>query len=175
MLSLVQSPGSGFGIGASLNWLGDKVVSWVDQQIDRRLNEAGAAVVARAQALAPVRTGFLRSQEDYQIIGRTLTIILGAPYDVFTEFGTRRMAPHPHIRPALQEMRRIFGTDVEILFNRPGGDQWGGIFAHGGELALPHGLSHREREHVRRHVLPVLKKYHRGNVKRAKVRIRKFS
>ena len=160
---------------SSLSWLGDKVMSWVDQQIDQRLNDAGAAWLARSQSLAPVRTGFLRSQEDDQVIGRTLTIILGANYDIFTEFGTRRQRPAPHIRPALQEMRRIFGTDVEILFNRPGGDQWGGIFAHGGELVLPHGLSHREHEHVRRHVLPVLKKYHRGNVKRAKVRIRKFS
>lgn len=172
MLNFVSS---GFGVGGAVSWLGNQVETWVNQQIDRKLNEAGAAWLARSRSLAPVRTGYLRSQEDYQIIGRTLTLIMGASYDIFTEFGTRRMMPMPHVRPALQEMKRIFGTDVELYFNRPGGSTWGGVYAHGGELALPHGLSRKERAHLAKHVLPVVKKFHRGNVRRAKIRVRPFS
>ena len=175
MLNLVQSPGSGFSVGSSISWLGDKVTTWVNQQVDRKMVDAGNAFVVRAQSLAPVKTGTLRASIDYQVIGRTLTIIIGAPWGIFQEFGTRTIPPHPFIRPALNEINRIFGTDVEILFNRPGGSQWGGIFAHQGGFILPHNLTAKERAHVAKHLLPVSKKFHRGNVKRAKFRVRPFS
>src|SRR6185437_198966 len=101
MLGLVQTT-------SSMIWNGSGVMAWVDRQIDMKMVQAGNAWKARSQALAPVKTGFLRSQEDFQVIGRTLTIIIGANYDLYTERGTRRMAPRPHIFPALQEMSRIF-------------------------------------------------------------------
>lgn len=172
MLNFVSS---GFGVGGAVSWLGNQVESWVNQQIDRKLNEAGAAWLARSQSLAPVRTGYLRSQEDYQIIGKTLTIIMGASYDLYTELGTRNMMPHPHALPALNEMNRIFGTDVELHFNRTGGSQWHGVYAHRGQLAVPHGLTRKQRAHLERHVLPNLRKQWRGNVRRAKIRVRPFS
>ena len=162
------------GVTSTFQWLGDQVTGFVDRQVDQRLNAAGVAWLARSQALAPVKTGYLRSQEDYQVIGRTLTLIMGAPYDVFQEFGTRTLRPRPHVRPALLEMRRIFGTDVALEFNRPGGSQWGGIFASGADFVVPSNLTPKQREHVRQHLIPASAKLHRGAVKRAKMRVRRF-
>lgn len=165
MISLIQS---GF------QWLGDQVVQAVNRDIDLMLNQAGTLWLQRSQALAPVRTGRLRAEEDYQVADRTLVLIMGAPYDIFQEFGTRNIPPHPHVRPALNEMSRIFGTSVEMVFNRPGGSQWSGIHAHEGGFVLPHDLTPKQRAHVARHLLPVSKSLHRGNVRRAKFRVRRF-
>jgi hypothetical protein len=169
-----------FGVTSTVQWLGAQVTGFVDRQLDQRLNQAGEAWLARSRALAPVKTGFLRSQEDYQVIGRTLTLIMGAPYDIFQEFGTRNIRPRPHIRPALLEMQRIFGTDVALEFNRPGASVWTGLYAHEGRFIepskiQPRPLTHRQREHVRQHLMPVSKRLHKGAVKRAKMRVRRFT
>ena len=165
MLGLVQTTST---------WLGQQVIDFVNARIDQSLVNAGNAWLDRSRALAPMKTGRLRAEEDFQVVDRTLVLIMGAPYDIFQEFGTRNIPPHPHVRPALNEINRLLGTSIELQFNRPGGSQWHGIHAHEGGFILPKNLTRRQLKHVRERLLPVSKALHRGNVKRAKVRVRRF-
>jgi hypothetical protein len=161
------------GITSTFKWLGAQVQATVQSEIDRRLVRSGEEWLRASRALAPVRTGYLRSQEDFQVANNTLILILGASYDVFQEFGTRRMAPRPHVRPALNAIGRVWGG-IEIDFNRPGGGVWQGILAHEGGFVTPSNLTHAQRQHVRHNLLPASQRLHRGNVRRAKVRVRRF-
>lgn len=68
--------------------------------VDERLG----LVEERAEELAPVRTGWLRSQ-----VYKRKTGFLGwelgdlASYAGFVEFGTRYMSARPYLRPAIEE------------------------------------------------------------------------
>ncbi|HYG66098.1 MAG TPA: HK97-gp10 family putative phage morphogenesis protein [Anaeromyxobacteraceae bacterium] len=68
---------------------------------------AGAEAVAReAKALAPVDTGRLRASIEALREGRTSAVVVArAPYAAFVEYGTRRMAAQPFMRPAAQRAR----------------------------------------------------------------------
>lgn len=77
--------------------------SWVDEMSERAYQIAKEKV--------PVRTGYLRSTI-YRVrspfMGR-YTFILGAyaHYAGFVEFGTRKMAARPYLRPAIEEVKKI--------------------------------------------------------------------
>src|SRR6266496_1624555 len=53
----------------------------------------GAQMVSAMQGKAPVRTGFLRDHIVQEQETNQLIITSEAPYSVFVEFGTSRMAP----------------------------------------------------------------------------------
>ncbi len=64
-------------------------------------------VLTEAQILAPVRTGNLRRSITWETTVRTPTraVVSVGPhvdYAVYLEFGTRRMAPRPFLRPAFE-------------------------------------------------------------------------
>lgn len=88
------------------------------QRLDAALQERVRAwlydwaqrVVAEAKRRAPVRTGYLRSQI-YALMKELLVEIgAAATYSYFVEFGTRYMAAHPFLFPAIQE----FLPELEI-------------------------------------------------------------
>lgn len=162
-------------------WLGDKVKQGVSDLIERNLIKAGERVVARAQQLAPVRTGALRNSIGYVVAinpgGKSvLSIQVRVPYGVYQEFGTRNIPPHPFIRPALNELPRIFGGTLSMDFAGTGGGP--GLLASTGAGRRPgYAASHlpgfrpltaRQAAHVQRTLVPGVKKYHKGNVKRAR-------
>lgn len=166
----------------NFTWLGNKVADFVFGEIDARLNASGQQWLAMSRALAPVRTGRLRAEEGYTVANRTLTLIMGAPYDIFQEFGTRNMRPHPHVRPALNAIGRIWSGNIEMAFNAP---EMHGLLAHtgmgrktAGYTASTHPsfrpLTARQAAHVEKHLIPGIKKHHRKNVKRAKFTVRHY-
>jgi hypothetical protein len=161
-------------VSSTFKWLGDKVIDGVFGDIDMRLRQGGEAWLAESRALAPVKTGFLRAEEDYQVQDRTLRLILGADYDIFQERGTRFIRPHPHAIPALAAIGRIFGGSVEMHMNRPGGDLWHGVMVHQGMTTVPRGLTGKQVAHIRRHVAPTAARLHRKHGKRAKIVVRRF-
>src|SRR5262245_30818953 len=60
-------------------------------------------IVSEAKSLAPARTGFLRDSihaEEMEEPGKTLVapVVADAPYAVYVEFGTSRMAAQPFLR-----------------------------------------------------------------------------
>lgn len=162
-------------------WFGDQVRRFVADRIDRNMRGMGEQVVARARQLAPVRTGALRASIDYTVTGEsgerpTLTISVGMPYGIFQEFGTRNMAPHPFIRPALIEAGRAWGFDLEASFAATPGHA--GLLASTGRGARPgfaasssprfRALTPRQLHHVETRLRPSVRQLHRGNVKRTR-------
>jgi HK97 gp10 family phage protein len=65
------------------------------------LDQGGADIEAMAKELVHVRTGYLRSTIYHKTEGLSLECGATADYAVYQEFGTRRMAAHPYLRPAL--------------------------------------------------------------------------
>jgi hypothetical protein len=166
-------------VSSSFQWLGDKVLGAVLGDLDRRMMDAGNRGLAVMQALAPRKTGFLASQESFQVVNHTLVFRFGAPYDIYQEFGTRTIRPHPHIRPGLQAIGNTLGFNLEMQFNAPGAGTWQGLYAHQGSFIAPSGIQPRpltraQHEHVRRHLMPTSKRLHRGNVKKARMVVRRF-
>ena len=161
-------------VTSTMTWLGRQVTDAVFGTLDSRMVAAGNRGLAVMRALAPVDTGRLRAGEGFQVVNHTLTFYFEAPYDIYQEFGTRNIMPHPHIRPGLQAIGRVLGFDLELQFNRTGGSQWGGIHATGGMAVVPRGLSGKQIAHVRRHVAPGIAGHHRGNVRRARMVVRRF-
>lgn len=166
-------------VTSALSWFGDRITDAVFGDVDVRLRRGGEAWKAVTHALAPKRTSFLVSQEDYEVHDRTLILKLGAFYDIYQEFGTRFIPPHPHARPGLAAIGRIFGGDIEMHFNTMASGAWTGIFAHQGGFVVPSGIQPRpltqaQHRHVREKLLPVSRRLYRGNVRRAKMVVRRF-
>jgi hypothetical protein len=163
--------------GGVFTWLGDQVAALVNRDVQSKLEQSGAAWLAMSRAMAPVKTGALRAAENYRVEGNTLVLIMGMPYDIFQEFGTRNIRPRPHVRPALNAIGRIWGTSVEMEFNAP--YIASPILAHKGDFVIPSGiqprpLNARQKHHVQNVLRPSAKGLHKGNVKRAKFRVRRF-
>ena len=93
-----------------LRWEPHLAVDTVHRRADRWLARAAALGSAAARERAPVRTGFLRSSiiplPVRRLGGRsTAGIWAAAPYALWVEIGTRRMAAQPYLRPALNAVR----------------------------------------------------------------------
>lgn len=63
---------------------------------------AGKILRDEAKRRAPVRTGYLRSNITAAKAGRNAAdVISAAPYAAYVEYGTSKMAPRAHLRPAI--------------------------------------------------------------------------
>nr|DAJ48121.1 MAG TPA: tail component [Caudoviricetes sp.] len=63
---------------------------------------AGKILRDDAKRRAPVRTGYLRSNITAAKAGKNAAdVISAAPYAAYVEFGTSKMAPRAHLRPAI--------------------------------------------------------------------------
>ena len=63
---------------------------------------AGKILRDEAKRRAPVRTGYLRSKITAAKAGRNAAdVISAAPYAAYVEYGTSKMAPRAHLRPAI--------------------------------------------------------------------------
>lgn len=63
---------------------------------------AGKILRDEAKRRAPVRTGYLRSKITAAKAGKNAAdVISAAPYAAYVEFGTSKMAPRSHMRPAI--------------------------------------------------------------------------
>lgn len=163
--------------GGVLNWFGNKITALVNRDVTAKLQQSGAAWLAMSRSLAPVLTGELRAREDFKVEGNELTLILGAPWDIFQELGTRYIRPHPHAQPALNAIGRVWGTSVTMQFNAPAISS--PILYHKGNFVVPSGIQAKpltaaQRQHVQRHLIPSARQHYRGNVKRAKFQVRRF-
>ena len=162
--------------GGVLNWFGDKIAALVNRDVQSKLQQSGATALAIMQANAPVYTGNLRAKEGFHVNGNELIFTFDAFYDIFTEYGTRYMAPHPHIRIGLNAIPRIWGSSVVLDFNAP--YIASPVLHHKGSFIVPSGiqpkpLTAKQRHHVQNVLKPSAKGLHKGNVKRAKFRVRR--
>lgn len=72
-------------------------------KIADQLANIGDEMVNIARGIVPVRTGFLRDNIFADVVESDLSLTFGdtASYASYVEFGTRRMAAEPYLRPAL--------------------------------------------------------------------------
>lgn len=64
---------------------------------------AGKVLRDEAKRRAPVRTGYLRANITTKKAGKNgADVISAAPYAAYVEYGTSKMAPRSHMRPAIE-------------------------------------------------------------------------
>lgn len=72
----------------------------ISEGIQKAITVACIKVQTQAKALAPVDTGFLRGSIDYEVKGERGFVGTNADYAPAVEFGTKRQAAQPFLRPA---------------------------------------------------------------------------
>ncbi|MEM4498135.1 MAG: HK97 gp10 family phage protein [Nitrososphaerota archaeon] len=95
----------------------EKYILIVRKKIADALTQAAVEAYVTAKETVPVRTGLLKSSIklekispfEHKITAGWPTKEKGKPYYApFVEFGTRRMAPRPYMRPAAEKAVRAF-------------------------------------------------------------------
>ena len=95
-------------------WNQRAVIAEVSGRVINGMDKACSFAAEIARGKAPHRTGFLASQIDYEVQPEGMTIVgrvgvrgVGnrgdAFYGYFAELGTKNMAAHPFLRPAVFE------------------------------------------------------------------------
>ena len=99
----------------------DRMIAQMLPRARRVVRQAAEEGAHLARSYAPVRTGRLsrsyRAQRDQaDSLALTYDVLSDVPYASFVEFGTRFMAPRPHLTPAMEEVRARFGPMVREIF-----------------------------------------------------------
>lgn len=151
----------------------NQFLAGISQRIDQSAHEVGKKIVQVAQTYVHVDTGFLRSTISYAYDNQqhTISIIVGAPYGLFVEFGTRHSHAYPYIRPALNTVGTIYGFETSMEFqNVIQTDKR--LLSHGPSYQMHQSLTERQKAHVRSNLKPVAQRHHIGNVSRAKLKVK---
>ena len=85
--------------------------------VKRVVRYNGAQMQTKAQQKAPVDTGTLRRSIELNIKDAGMTAEVGAAveYGEYVERGTRFMAAQPYMKPAFEEQKRKFKSDMNKL------------------------------------------------------------
>lgn len=99
----------------------DRLTAQLLPRARRLVRQAAEEGAAGARRRAPVRTGRLarsyRAERDTaDSSGLTYSVVSDVDYASFVELGTSRMAPRPHLTPAMEEIRARFGDLMSELF-----------------------------------------------------------
>jgi HK97 gp10 family phage protein len=105
------------------NWHPEEITIEIEKRAMDRLEKAGELVAARARGDVPVRTGKLKDtirvirlkgdpKQDVRVYAGN-RIKGGAYYAYMVERGTKKMAAHPFLRPALNQSRNEIKAIVE--------------------------------------------------------------
>lgn len=102
-------------VGKGIAAVRNKVVDLVSKNME----QAGAQAVSWARELVPYDTGATSESIAYYWSRSTMTLTLLAQtkYSVFLEFGTRKMAARPFLRPTISEVSKAFGlakTEIQL-------------------------------------------------------------
>lgn len=95
---------------ARFTWRGAAVIDALDDAVQTAMQQTAIEAKAEAQALAPVRTGLLRSSvfADVDARGgagrRTLVLGADAPYALWVILGTSRQPAQDFIRPVIDRI-----------------------------------------------------------------------
>lgn len=163
-------------VSSAFQWFGDRVTDLVLGEVNDRLERAGQQFVARASATVHVDTGEMRAGLFYRVEGRTLVLGDTSSHSLFEAAGTRYRAGHPQLFEAINSIGSIFGTNLELDFAVP--SIASPVLAHGGHMIVPSGIQPKpltQAQHRRVQANQAeYRRHYRGNVKRAKMRVRRF-
>jgi HK97 gp10 family phage protein len=74
----------------------------MSKAVDTAFQSLGPKLLSTMQGKTPVDTGELRGSETQTAGGKTLTLRAGTDHAGFVEFGTRKMAAQPYMRPTVE-------------------------------------------------------------------------
>lgn len=81
----------------------------VRRRLSLAVRKSAADVEARAKVRAPVDTGALKNSIQARPVDElTSEVVVGVDYAAHQEFGTVKMAAHPYLRPAVEEVAPAF-------------------------------------------------------------------
>lgn len=89
-------------------------VSETERLLEVAVARTGKAVEARAKVASPVRTGFHRGSISTDVQGLEAEVGPTSEYGGYLEFGTSKMAPRPHLVPALEAELPAFVRAVQM-------------------------------------------------------------
>jgi HK97 gp10 family phage protein len=79
-------------------------IETLQEKVSSAISNVGNEMLQTAQAIVPVRTGYLRSSIAFlQLSPWQFQLVARASYAAYVEFGTMRMAAEPYMTPAFQQ------------------------------------------------------------------------
>lgn len=88
----------------------------IKKEADGIIANTALRVERRAKEFAPYDTGYLEQNIMAEPDGDlSYTVTSKAEYSVYQEWGTRNMAPHPFMMPAMQQERPFFFQKLQNL------------------------------------------------------------
>jgi HK97 gp10 family phage protein len=97
----------------------EEIVAGLDEISEETLQQVGRSTLDLVRSRTPVRTGRLISNHMMQVTGpKSLRMWNDVEYAAYVEFGTSRMLPQPHWRPAIEHLKRA----LPALFGQKGRD-----------------------------------------------------
>lgn len=88
----------------------------IQAQAQATLEQAGQMALDKANELVPVLTGYLKSTLYVEAQPGVVTVGADAPYAIFVELGTRKMAAQPYLVPAMAIAGDWLKAELEGLF-----------------------------------------------------------
>jgi HK97 gp10 family phage protein len=87
----------------------EKIIVNCDSKPPVIVREFGLEVEGLAKGFSPIDTGWLRSSLQSFMIAKAIARIQSdANYDIYQEFGTYKMAAHPFLTPAIEQVAGRF-------------------------------------------------------------------
>lgn len=80
--------------------------------VGEAFNTVGPTLLGEMQNRTPVDTGELRNSESSTVGDKQLTLSASAGHAGFVEFGTRKMAAQPYMRPTIESGASQIGAAV---------------------------------------------------------------
>lgn len=80
-----------------------EVLAIVEERVGIGVGKVAFDIEAQAKQRAPVRTGYLRSAIQTTVESEKMaTVVAGASYSAYQEFGTYKMSAQPYMVPAIE-------------------------------------------------------------------------
>lgn len=94
-----------------------QIILYSEAKIRSAVRKAEAAIIRRAQERSRVDTGYMRGGWQNRIVSSMEGIVFNlVEYTIYNEFGTVNMAAQPMLRPAVEETREEFESDIREAY-----------------------------------------------------------
>ncbi len=74
----------------------------MSKAVDSAFQSLGPKLLTTMQGKTPVDTGELKGSENVSVGSKQLTLTAGTDHCAYVEFGTRKMAAQPYMRPTVE-------------------------------------------------------------------------
>lgn len=82
------------------------------QAVGQAFQTLGPQLLSTMQGKTPVDTGELKGSESSTVAAKTLTLRAGTDHCAFVEFGTRKMAAQPYMKPTMDGAAGQVGSAI---------------------------------------------------------------